>query len=195
MQSRRPRRPSHATIVAYAALFVAVGGTSYAAATIGSDDIQRNAVRSKHVKNHSLLKRDFKGGQLPAGKRGPVGLRGPRGLTGTAGSAKGYAVVNPASVGTTSNGAPPNSKGVLGIVQPDIGSEDNSYCFKLGFTPVVGVASPVLGPADTPQMVTVDTSGDGTTGVCPANFRAVRIETFDTTGQPDETVKFKVIFE
>src|SRR3712207_1655291 len=115
MQVRRLRRPSHATIVAYVALFAAVGGTSYAAATIGSKDIKRSAVRSKHVKNRTLLKKDFKAGQLPAGARGPRGFPG---------SAKAYAIVDPAKVGKTPSGVPPNSKGVLSVVQPERFSSD-----------------------------------------------------------------------
>jgi hypothetical protein len=37
------------------ALFAALGGGAYAAATIGPDDIQRNAVRSKHITNADLV--------------------------------------------------------------------------------------------------------------------------------------------
>jgi hypothetical protein len=41
--------------VAYVALFVALGGVgAYAADKIGSGDIKKNAVRSKHVKNEGL---------------------------------------------------------------------------------------------------------------------------------------------
>lgn len=40
----KPRRPSHATVVAYLALFVALGGSSYAAVTL-----ERNSVRTKHI--------------------------------------------------------------------------------------------------------------------------------------------------
>jgi hypothetical protein len=80
--------------LALIALFVALGGTSYAAATgsigsraiknnsVRSRDIRNNQVRSRDVRNFSLLKKDFKAGQLPAG---PTGPQGPRGLTGAAG--------------------------------------------------------------------------------------------------------------
>jgi len=77
--------------VGYLALFIALGGTTYAATTVGSADIKDNAVLSRHIKNGqvkhqdlavnsvgtgnvidgSLFKRDFKAGQLPAGPRGP----------------------------------------------------------------------------------------------------------------------------
>ena len=51
-------------LVAYLALFVALGGTSYAST---SRLLPRNSVGTKQVINHSLLKVDFKAGQLPRG--------------------------------------------------------------------------------------------------------------------------------
>jgi hypothetical protein len=67
--------------VALLALFVAMGGTSYAAFklpnnSVGSKQIKANAVNSSKVASGSLLKGDFKAGQLPAG---PQGLKGDKG--------------------------------------------------------------------------------------------------------------------
>jgi hypothetical protein len=67
--------------VAYLALFVALGGTSFAAANAL---VPRNSVGTAQVINGSLLKKDFKKGQLP---RGPRGVRGPAGPAGAAGPA------------------------------------------------------------------------------------------------------------
>jgi hypothetical protein len=67
--------------VAYVALFFALSGASYAAATTL---LPANSVGTRQVINHSLLKKDFKAEQLPRGLRGP---RGPRGLTGARGPA------------------------------------------------------------------------------------------------------------
>lgn len=53
-------RPHHATVVAYLALFVALGGTTWAAATIGSNDIKRNAVKSKHIKDDNVKRKDIR---------------------------------------------------------------------------------------------------------------------------------------
>ena len=61
------------------AVFIAVTGTAYAAT------LPRNSVRSKQVVNHSLLKRDFKPGQLPSGTGGAGGAEGPRGPEGPEG--------------------------------------------------------------------------------------------------------------
>jgi hypothetical protein len=69
-------------LVAYVALLFALSGTSYAAAT---KLLPANSVGTKQVINHSLLKKDFKSGQLPRGRRGPLGPAGPAGPTGPAG--------------------------------------------------------------------------------------------------------------
>ncbi len=97
---------TYANVVASLALFIALGGTSFAAFTLGknsvksenigkeqvkSSDIAKNAITSPKVKNGSLLGTDFQAGQLPAGPQGPKGDKGeqgpqgPRGLRGAVG--------------------------------------------------------------------------------------------------------------
>lgn len=53
------KRPSHATIVAYLALFTALSGTAYAAATIGSREIKNNSIHSRDLRNQTLTGRDI----------------------------------------------------------------------------------------------------------------------------------------
>jgi hypothetical protein len=66
---RSPRfRPSPAMVVATIALLVALGGTGYAATVLPA-----NSVGTVQVIDNSLLKKDFKAGQLPVGKPGPAG--------------------------------------------------------------------------------------------------------------------------
>lgn len=77
------RTPSPAMVVACLALFVALGGTGYAALKLPA-----NSVTTKQVRNRSLLARDFKRGQIPVGPRGvpgPAGAQGAPGPPGTAG--------------------------------------------------------------------------------------------------------------
>jgi hypothetical protein len=81
-------------VVACIALLVALAGTSVAAVkivvprnSVGPLQLQPNSVTSAKVRNGSLLKVDFKSGQLPRGARGPVGPPGPAGPTGPAGPA------------------------------------------------------------------------------------------------------------
>jgi hypothetical protein len=73
--------------VSYLALFVALGGTSYAAVklprnSVGSRQLRNNVVTSRKVRDHSLLARDFKDHQLPAGRQGKAGPAGPQGAAG-----------------------------------------------------------------------------------------------------------------
>ena len=75
---RRLRAPSPAMVVALIALFVSLGGSAYAVATIGSDDIINGSIRNRDFKNGTLrgqeAKRDGFGGggikeeSLDAGK-------------------------------------------------------------------------------------------------------------------------------
>ena len=92
----RNRAPSPALLIAILALVVAMGGTSYAALSIGrnsvgSKQLKANSVQSAKVKNGSLLARDFKAGQLPAGPAGAPGATGPQGAAGPAGPTQGKA--------------------------------------------------------------------------------------------------------
>jgi hypothetical protein len=66
--------PSPAMVVACLALAVGLAGTGYAVTRL-----PRNSVTTVQVKDFSLLARDFKRGQLPAGKQGPPGPTGPAG--------------------------------------------------------------------------------------------------------------------
>ena len=76
-------RPSPAMVIACVALLLVLGGTGYAA----SKALPRNSVTSVQVKDHSLLARDFRAGQLPRGLRGLQGPAGPQGAAGPQGPA------------------------------------------------------------------------------------------------------------
>jgi hypothetical protein len=73
------------------ALFVALGGTSYAAVklpagSVGATQLKTGAVTSAKVKDGSLVAKDFKRGQLVAGAAGAAGVKGDAGATGPAGA-------------------------------------------------------------------------------------------------------------
>jgi len=93
-ESRPRRRLTYANVLSTLCLFVLLGGGAYAADkislpkhSVGPRQLQANAVRSRQVKDGSLLARDFKAGQLPAGAQGPEGRQGPRGAQGQTGPA------------------------------------------------------------------------------------------------------------
>jgi hypothetical protein len=79
-------------LVALLALFVALGGTGYAALTlprnsVGSKQLKKNAVTGKKIRKNavsslkvqdfSLLSKDFRAGELPSGDKGDTGPPGP----------------------------------------------------------------------------------------------------------------------
>ena len=59
MRRKLARRPSHGTIVAYIALFVALGGTAYAVDTIGSSDVINESLLSEDIKNLEIGTNDL----------------------------------------------------------------------------------------------------------------------------------------
>ena len=100
---------TYANVMSTMAVFIALGGTSFAALTITGKNVPKDALTGKDIKNltgrdvknnsltgadvknltggdvsnGSLLAEDFASGQLPAGERGPQGPPGA-GFTGTA---------------------------------------------------------------------------------------------------------------
>ncbi len=82
---------SYANVMATIAVFMALGGGAYAATQLPANSVNaraiaKNAVTSAKVKDHSLVARDFKAGQLPAGRQGLQGLPGPQGAQGVPGA-------------------------------------------------------------------------------------------------------------
>ena len=88
--SRRIRnRLTYANVIATLALFVALGGSSYAALklprnSVGSQQIRTGAVASSEVKDRSLRLQDISkpARESLAGKQGPPGAQGPAGQPG-----------------------------------------------------------------------------------------------------------------
>jgi hypothetical protein len=104
-------RLTFANVMSCAAVFMALGGTSYAAMQIGTSNIKngavtapkiaRNAVGSAQVADHSLTAADFAGG-LPrgeAGPQGPAGAPGPQGAPGAPGAPGPQGPAGPAGAG------------------------------------------------------------------------------------------------
>ena len=101
MSARIRHGLTFANVISLIALFVALGGTGYAAIKLPKNSVTsktikkgavtnaklgKNAVSSSKVKDGSLLKQDFAANQLPAGPAGPAGPQGPAGKDGTNGT-------------------------------------------------------------------------------------------------------------
>jgi hypothetical protein len=132
-------RVTYANVTATVALFIALGGTSYAAATasIGSREIRNNSVlsadirnnqlRSRDVRDGSLLAEDFAAAQLPAGQRGPKGETGAKGETGNTGPSGSPGPQGPkGETGATGNAGPPGLSGVEILQSSSAGGSDSS---------------------------------------------------------------------
>ncbi len=112
---------SYANVVGTLALFIALGGVSYAAVklparSVGSKELKTGAVTSDKVRNGTLRKKDFKKGQLPRGADGSAGADGADGLPGMNGAAgpKG----EPGVAGAKGDPGPVSSAGPAGPKGP-----------------------------------------------------------------------------
>lgn len=183
-----PRLPRHSTLAAYLALFVALGGTSYAvvnlpANSVGSGELRKNAVRSSDVKNRSLKKIDFKKDPLPKGQAGATGATGPAGPAGPAGapgSARAYVRVSHGACGPSPSGtcSLQNHKGVTQVTHRATGV----YC----------IVAPGIDSAESTAAVTLDSTTSAVpqalaevllvrdSGICPVNG-SFAVETKHTT--------------
>jgi hypothetical protein len=175
--------------VALLALFVALGGTSYAVfslpkSSVGTKQLKNGAVTARKVRSHTLLAKDFKAGQLPAGPRGPAGPQGPNGAQGATGdqgtpgqngSALAFALV--AGDGTLDTGS---SKGITAASRST--SLNDIYCFTVSATPLNAVATvSQLGGSGFATVHLNLTVGEVNGLHCPAGTNAV-VQTYNTAG-------------
>ena len=90
-------RLTYANVMSTLAVFIALGGASYAAVklpkgSVGGTQLRANAVTGSKVKDRSLTAADFSGSVTGStGPRGETGARGERGAQGDAGRASGPA--------------------------------------------------------------------------------------------------------
>jgi hypothetical protein len=179
-------RPSPALVLASVALFVALGGTGYAALqrpknSVGSKQIRKGAVKTSEIASNavtgakvrprSLAPADFRVGSLPRGERGPAGTAG---ATGPAGSARAYGYVSAA--GTLD---PARSKGgaTVGHV-----ATSGVYCISI---PGISSASSVMS-------VGLDFDGSATTTTGAAGDSVGIVEVSVTPAAPCAPGQFEV---
>jgi hypothetical protein len=135
-------------VIALIALFFALAGTGYAVARL-----PKNSVTTVQVKDHSLLLRDFKSGQVPRGPRGPQGDPGAPGAPGAKG--------DPGDPWTL-NGQLPSGKSLTGVFGPaasaldagDIIQETTTFGFNLLTNPIVHyIPAGATPPAECPGTI------------------------------------------
>lgn len=190
--------------VAYIALFFALCGTAYGAA---SSLLPKNSVSSAQVVNGSLQRVDLssatiralrgargtsgpqgiQGPQGPAGERGPQGLQGIPGIPGVPGTARAFGLVN--DVGQLSR-----STGVTNVEIPSVGV----FCLTLAHGIDAGQTGLVATPDSDDDSTKFGDNVDQTfvewvSGAedCRAGDLEVRtgIRTISTGGSPDADVR------
>jgi hypothetical protein len=209
------RHLSFANVMATTAVFIALGGVSYAAITlpnnsvrsahlakgaVRSSDIAKNAVTTAKVKNGSLRAADFRSGDLPAGPKGDTGAQGPQGTpgakgdTGEAGSARAYAHVERTAGGDFVVDAA-RSKNVVNVALPGTGNSDRP-CLILPAS-IDAPTAVVIGTVDanTPESQTAEVQhrvdAEGSQG-CSGNSIALYLKR-DGGVASTETIAFNVM--
>lgn len=163
---------TYANVTATTALFIALGGTSYAAFTlprnsVGDKQIRAAAVRSSEVKDRSLGVRDLSLAARSSlrGKRGAVGPSGPAGPAGVP-AARYFAIVRADGSYARGNASSGGKAGPVG-----------SY--------VVGFPAPVTSCAFTATRASVDGAPTAAGSVVVTeNGTGVGVQTFDAAGNP-----------
>jgi hypothetical protein len=166
MRSTLSRHLTYGNVIATIALFVALGGTTYAAVSlprgsVGSKQLRSGAVSSTAVKDRSLQTRDLS----LATRSSLKGMAGPAGPQGPAGPAavRDFAVVQASGQFTRGTATSGGSTQAIG-------------------TYIVGFAQPVSTCAYTATL-TADAAPPGRITVSDADGR-VGVQTFDATGAP-----------
>jgi hypothetical protein len=167
------RRPSPALVIACIALFVAMGGAGYAAATIGTKQIRNNSVRGKDIRNHTISSRDVKhnslgGVAISETKLGPVNAA--QGLVN-------FAVV-------ASNGVLARGRGVLSASRTGAGayqvifSRNVRNCAYFATLGAIGATTPNTGQVSVAQLASnvngvIVRSTDGTSKATNRSFHLI----------------------
>ena len=135
------RPPSDSTAVAYVALFVALGGTAFAATRIGSKEIKDNSIQSRDIKNRSIAVTDI----APKARTALKGNRGLQGAPGAPGSPGAPGIQGPA--GAAGPAGPSGVPGNAVVVSPAGTAIQNGAALR------AALAALPVATADAPQAV------------------------------------------
>jgi len=101
---RRLTTPSPSLVISLVALFVALGGTTYAATalptnSVGTAQLKQGAVTKVKINKRTIAAlKGQRGPRGATGARGPDGQTGQQGMTGEIGPSNGYSTYSPAGV-------------------------------------------------------------------------------------------------
>jgi hypothetical protein len=169
MLRRLTNRLTYANVVATMALFIALGGTSYAAIklphnSVGSEQIKTGAVHTGEIRDRTIRLQDISAAARASlrGQAGPQGAQGPAGPA----AVRHFAVVNAAGTFLRGDAKSGGSDTAIG-------------------TYVVGFAESVSGCAYTATLGTTDGS-TAPAGRITVNDHAgaVGVQTYDAAGTP-----------
>ncbi|MGB8002756.1 MAG: hypothetical protein WCF27_00700 [Gaiellaceae bacterium] len=186
--------PSPAMVIACFALLLVLGGTGYAA----SQALPRNSVTSIQVKDHSLLARDFKAGQIPRGPRGVAGPAGPAGPQGPAGPAGtgGTAAIKWALV-RADGGIAAQSGGITLAAKPTSGTYILSFGAAVNGKVILASGGYAGDAGDQRGETTAGPCGGGTEGrTCPVSdsTSSVFVQTRNSGGDPSDHSFYVAVF-
>jgi hypothetical protein len=135
---------TYANVMATVAVFLALGGTSYAVTkgAIGTREIRDNSIRSRDVADGKLKAKDFARGQLPTGDRGPQGEPGQPGAPGRD-ATKLFAFIRDTGAPNTASIA--YGSGVTGLTDPLAASSAYIVTFDRSLTGCIVLAVPGFG--------------------------------------------------
>ena len=178
-------------VIACLALLLVLGGTGYAA----SQALPRNSVTSVQVKDHSLLARDFKSGQIPrgpAGPPGPAGPAGPAGPGGSSGAGARWALVRP------DGGIAAQSGGITLAAHPSSGNYILNFGSAVSGHLILASGGYAGDAGDQRGETTAGPCGGGAEGrTCPTGFDTTShawIQTRENGGTPADHAFYVAVF-
>ena len=175
MRQIRISPPSPALVISLVALFVALGGTSYAVVKIGAGNLKTGSVGTRAVKNATLSGRDLK----RAGLSGREINEGRLGVVPLSEGISHFAVIRAGDGGAT------RARGVTSATR--FASGRYQVIFNRD---VRGCAySATLGNPD----ATTPSTGQIAASQLPSNVNGVQVRTTDSTGSPNVNRNFHLV--
>ena len=200
MLAKLRSRLTYANVMATVAVFIALGGSGYAAITLPKNSVKAKQIAPRAVQSseaHNLTLRDFRRGvraklKGEKGDPGLQGIQGPQGPQGVPGTARAYAIIDPSTCTTTAGSCTlVRAKNVV-AARRSPNNPDGFYCVTTGSGIdreadgfMAGVVWDLTASAEAPAsaMAMVDPP-PAAAQVCPGDFTIVTER--NTSGTTDD---------